>query len=164
VKTEHNVDLPSGRIRFALEALEEFERAPDCRVDMHSFGNIGPRFRTDDGSASQGAPTCFACLGGVAMMKLYGVDFQCVLSSGFPFRDARHTAFGEPIAQFDPLTHFEDSLESFRAGFLNWGIGIMGIEQSTELIFVEAPDFREDREGFYSHMRKMADALESENL
>ena len=32
--TEHDIEIPSGRIRFALEALKEWERMEGTKIDM----------------------------------------------------------------------------------------------------------------------------------
>ena len=38
--TEHNTDIPSGRIRFALEAMREFEQMPGCEIHMSMWRGL----------------------------------------------------------------------------------------------------------------------------
>jgi len=116
MKTQHNVDLPSGRIRFALEALEEFEARPNCKVAMSTYFSVSDK-------------TCFACLGGIANLTRHGAFENLNPRSLWFTKDLdrkRSSARGEfgsfACSEFEA---FESSLDEFRSGSVENGLSLM---------------------------------------
>ena len=129
---DHNIDIPSGRIRYALEALREFESRGDTRVDMYVFrGHM-------DG-------VCVACLGGAARIKSENQPIP--LSQGFI----------DVV-----VNDFEDSISYANFGNIELMFKRMGIGSLVGKKFNRhVRKYAFDPANYYADMNKLADDLES---
>lgn len=131
--------IPSVRLATALDDLIEFEKLPDCKVDMLRFHAL------DCG-------VCFACLGGAsAIMRLD--------PSARPDRQ-KELVRAEVLPQ--ELMKFEKSLDAFRIGFVSFAFSCMGLDRLVGFEFIrDITDYHKDREGFFRDMRKLVDDLKA---
>lgn len=131
-------EKPSERIRYALQALQEFAAQPNCYVDMSTYA------KTD---TINGKPACFACLGGAAAIKrrkLYNPKTGRLKS--IPGRYA-----------------YEQSLNHFRLGSVGTGFDLMGLPYEEGKRFdryIPAYQYLTDPKKFIRKMEKLANDLE----
>ena len=139
---KHNTDIPSGRIRFALEALKEAEVSEFIVVDMDYY-------RTEDVTSH----ACFACLGGIAYLKSQSVDLNDIIPDEY--------------LDVELVERFERSLDKFRKGRVNDGflaadiVGVQGFSDRTISPYYKQGSSNECfNEYFYADMNTLADDLE----
>lgn len=133
----------SERIRYGIQALEEWEGKPNCAIDMNTFYR-----KSIDGM-------CFVCIGGAAIMKV---------TNGKELRDL-------PPEYLLDACDLEDSLDQLRLGQVSKAVVLMSRykgskEDLTEVLLIynrEIQHYHLSASGFKSDMLKLADDLE-ENL
>ena len=145
-KTDYNLDVPSERILFALEALKEFEAKPGCVVDMY----MSSYHKYKDN-------TCFACLGGAAALKYYKIiedDYKDIDDMGDIAAKAG-VSYGEVV-------YFESSLDCVRVGYINSMFYYMDLpKEEGEKYNRDITDYHKDREAFYADMYQLAEDLKA---
>lgn len=142
--SNHDVSLPSGRIRFALEAMRRFEEQGG-HLDMIYFHAV-----------KNG--TCFACMGGAAALMYYDVPPERWHVVG----DTDDFAYRFCIP-YDEISNFECSLESARTGAIAGMFEEMGLDRYEGERFNRVPFIRRfdvDRKGFEADMIRLANDLE----
>lgn len=141
----HNI--PSQRIRFALEALERAEQ-PDAPVkpNMAHFHT-----KVDD--------QCFACLGGLAAIEEFGLK---PLTCGRFTHEIRSSGWEKNT---NIIEDYEESLDYLRVGMIEKGLGTMGLKKPDEMeSHVLIADYRRNPAKFKSDMHRLADQLEGFGL
>ena len=134
--SQHNIDIPSGRIRFALEAMKEFESRDGCQIHMHWWRRI------NNG-------TCFACCGGAARIKRDGLNPSH--DNGIQWSESALSA-----------NAFEFSLNSARVGWVGDMFDNMDFFFEEGVHFDrDICDYASDADQFYADMNKLADDLEA---
>lgn len=130
--SEFNNDIPSGRIRFALQAMREFERMDGCEIDMCYYRMRDP---------SKG--TCYACCGGSARTKLEGLSVK--------------TNLWEQVR----ANEYEESLDCARCGYVGEMFVLMELPRVKGAIFDRGiSHYDRSPAEFYQEMEELADDLE----
>ena len=142
--TNYDINLPSGRILFALQALKEFEAKPGCRVDMYKYHEYKDN-------------TCYTCLGGAAALKYYNIiedDYKDI-------DDAVSIAAIAGVGEGE-VSHFEFSLDCAIAGYIGLMVCHLKLppREGDKYKRVIA-DYHKDREAFYADMYQLADDLKA---
>lgn len=111
---ELEAQTPSQRAQFALDALEEAEKSELFEVNMSHYHCFNYN-------------KCFACLGGLAAVKAIQGDFKR------PFKVSTQSELKNVLDSPDEvefIINFEDSLNSFRLGYIGSYFAQMGIDSS----------------------------------
>ena len=136
----HDTTKPSGRIRSALDALREWEDAPNREVDMciyHARGLVDQ--------------ICYACLGGAAAVYQFDLDPLAL--------EGQRSLEGHPNEE--TIVAFEDSLDFARMGDIGEMFYRMGLEEDDgEGFNREIANYHDNRDGFFADMRELANDLE----
>ena len=140
---EYDINLPSGRILFALEALEEFEAKPGCSVDMKRYHEYE-------------ADTCFAGLGGAAALKYYKIS-----ESYYKAINSIADIAAKACVVEREVAHFEASLNWARLGKIGLMFHWMHLpeEEDDEKYNCNITSYHVDREEFYADMHQLAEDL-----
>ena len=141
---KYDINLPSGRVLFALEALKEFAAKACCVVEMEDY-----HYYDDD--------TCFACLGGAAALKHYDIiedDYKAI-------DDIADIAAKAGVEKLE-VYRFETSLDCARIGYIATMFHWMKLppREGDKYKRVIA-DYHKDREAFYADMYQLASDLKA---
>jgi len=158
--TTHNINLPSGRIRFALEALEEFEAKPNCEVNMTHF-LFAAQPLIQESPRVVGEPVCYACLDGAAYAKLSGFDLAPRENLIAEITQYRRDIQSGRLAEG---WRFECSLDSFRVGKIKDGLASMHIHDERPFARVSITPYGNSAAEFKRDMHALANDLEEKGL
>lgn len=111
---ELKAQKPSQRAQFALDALEEAERSELFEVDMSHYHCFN-------------YSKCFACLGGLAAVKAIQGDFKRLFKVSTQ-SELKNVLDSPDEVEF--IINLEDSLNSFRLGYIGSYFAQMGIDSS----------------------------------
>lgn len=131
-------ETPSQRVRFAIEALKEFEARPNCFVDMELFRESRKYGKKN---------VCFACLGGAAAIKRFKL-----------YNPKNNTLKRNST---DKVETYEYTLDKVRIGDLGAMFSAMNLGWETGAQFNrDMPGHAENPKGFYRALDKLAKDLE----
>jgi len=164
-------EKPNERIKFAIEALKEFMQLDNTVVHMRVFHNTIKRDSSDK-------TVCFACLGGAAALKKYGIinDRNAIDSTRAMADFAIENGFGSELEIdhdarlrlfISEANVYENSLDAARLGDVESMFSLMGFAKNRSDI--EAgfnlsrlmPEFDEENpEEFFCALETLAKDLE----
>lgn len=147
----YDINIPSQRIRFALEALVKFENLENTRVSMVVYHDAV-------------ADICWACLGGAAAIELSGVPISDMIALEIASTSKLHKHQNYFHTQ-EGLAHFEESLDYIRVGSLGtylfaFGSPQLGIDGYDIPNYLEVENYHSNRTLFIEDLTNIADRLE----
>jgi len=136
----------SQHIRYAIEALEEFENTPKCKVNMYTF------------HAGSGH-VCVACLGGIAAIKRANAIGEFIHHRGMLAVHA--DAVDKILAYEHMLNDIRDG--NILAAYERLGGKVADIPEEIDS-YINVPNYHTAPKAFKRTMLDLADKLETYNL